>query len=389
MTLAGLPSPIVRPGCVRVDWPTALARVCAAPGVVRPVFQPIVDLKRSVACGYELLTRFSGPPLAPPDVWFAAAAEHGFSARLESMVIACALRVRGVLPPNTFLTVNASAEALLSREVATIFRDAGSLARLVIEITEQTEVQDHDALAAALAPLRAAGAMVAVDDVGAGYAGLGQVVAIRPEFVKLDRRYVSEVHRDEAKAALVATIGDLASRIEAWVVAEGVGRVDELEALIRLRVPLSQGYLFARPEAGLVELDDSLGALLWERSFARLARAGVGVLAEPAPVVRDQDGSEAIARLFSADASVDYLPVLDELGRPVAVLSREGFRGRAGARRLPPLRVLGGSAVADVARRAMIRPPGERFDPVVCCDEDGRYVGLVRVERLVQELAAS
>jgi hypothetical protein len=122
------------------------------------------------------------------------------------------------------------------------------------------------------------------------------------------------------------------------------------------------------------------------RSFARLSEDGVGMLAEPAPIARDHDGRE-IAQLFGSDVEVDYVPVLDGRNRPVAVLARDRFLSD-GHVMASPLRVERGSAVAEVARRAMTRPAGERFEPLVCCDELGRYVGIVRVERLVEELAA-
>ena len=230
------------PAPAQINWPEALARVFADPSLVHPVFQPIVDLKRGMACGYELFARFSGPPNEPPEAWFSAAAELGQGGELDAVVIRKGLALRDALPANCFLTLNVSPRSLLSRQVQDALRAARPLAGVVLEITEQTAVDDYEVLAAALEALRAAGVRVAVNDAGSAYASLGQIIALRPEFVKVDRAFIADLDRDEAKAAVVQMLGEFASRIDAWVVAEGVERREELDALIRLRVPMSQGY---------------------------------------------------------------------------------------------------------------------------------------------------
>lgn len=270
------------PTSSHIDWPDALARVVAEPGLVRPVLQPIVDLKRGMVCGYELLARFTGPPHEPPDAWFGAAAENRRSGELEALMIQKGLRLRHTLPPNCFLTLNVSPRSLLSRHVQDVLRAGRPLDGVVLEVTEQTPVDDPGVLVAALSPLRTAGARVAVDDAGSAYASLRQIMALRPEFVKVDRAFIAGVDRDETKAAMVQMLGEFASRIDAWVVAEGVERREELDALIRLRVPMSQGYLLGRPTAGMA-VEQELGSHMRSRSYARLSGAGVGALASPLP----------------------------------------------------------------------------------------------------------
>src|SRR4051812_42178010 len=67
-----------------IDWDEALARVIGEPELVRPVFQPLVDLERGVVCGYEMLARFESPVKAAPPAWFEAAERLGLGGRLES-----------------------------------------------------------------------------------------------------------------------------------------------------------------------------------------------------------------------------------------------------------------------------------------------------------------
>ena len=125
------------------------------------------------------------------------------------------------------------------------------LSQLVVEVTEAAPVEDYAALLRALAVLRDAGAWIAVDDAGAGYASLNHVIQIRPDFVKLDRALVMDVDRDPAKHALVETFGVLAGRLDAWLLAEGIEREGEREVLAAMGVPLAQGFGLARPRAGM------------------------------------------------------------------------------------------------------------------------------------------
>ena len=72
-------SSFTAPVAAEEEWSAAIVRVCSDPAAIRVVFQPIVDLARGPVAGYELLTRFAGPPQASPDVWFGAAARVGLA----------------------------------------------------------------------------------------------------------------------------------------------------------------------------------------------------------------------------------------------------------------------------------------------------------------------
>ena len=136
---------------------------------------------------------------------------------------------------------------------------------LVIELTDQTEVHDPAALRARVRQLRDQGALFAIDDAGSGYPSLQRVMMVRPELIKLDRAFVSNIDVDEAKTALVQMMGTLADRIGAKLVAEGVERVPELDRLRELGVPLAQGYLFARPMAEFAGISPEWAEVLGAR----------------------------------------------------------------------------------------------------------------------------
>jgi EAL domain-containing protein (putative c-di-GMP-specific phosphodiesterase class I) len=345
------------------EWSTAIRSVLEEPGRIQPVFQPVFDLQRGVVCGFEMLARFDSPLQAPPDQWFAAAARAGLSARLEAEIVRLGLEARDHLPGNCFLAINLGPDALLTEEVG-IALAGHDLTRLVIEITESAPVFDYPELLRALGRLRDAGAWIAVDDAGAGYASLNHVMHLRPDFVKLDRGLVMDVDRDPAKHALVETFGTLAGRLDAWLLAEGIERPGEREVLAAMGVPLAQGFGLARPAAAMDATLVVPGAPSHDTGLTAL-------IATAFPVVRD--GEHTAAPLAVAT---------DDLGRPTAVFV-DGRENRA------PLCVLTADGPADVAQRALTRPRGQRFDPICCIDELGRLVGLVPFEQLVRRLATT
>src|SRR4051794_37686093 len=206
----------------------AVEAVLALPDGVVPVFQPLVSLATGRVSGFEALARFPHPPARRPDEWFAAAQRVGLGPQLEAKALRAATEASG-RPRGTFLTFNLSASALMSDEaIAALPYD---LTDIVIEITENERVGDDDALAQRLEPLRKRGAKIAVDDAGAGYSGLQQVMRIQPDIIKLDRSLVANVDSDVAKAALIDSFVRFARRTGATICAEGIETPEELKVL--------------------------------------------------------------------------------------------------------------------------------------------------------------
>ncbi len=213
-----------------------------------PVFQPIVELATGRIAGYEALTRFlHTTPVRTPDVWFAQARRCGLGGPLEAQAIERALAVPG-RPPGTFLAMNVSPAALLSPEVAAALPE--DLSDIVIELTEDEVFARDGALDAALVGLRARGARIAVDDAGAGYAGLQQLVRIKPEVLKLDRSLITGLETDPSKVALLEALASFASTTGAAVCCEGIESLEELRILARVDTTYAQGYALGKPSRG-------------------------------------------------------------------------------------------------------------------------------------------
>jgi hypothetical protein len=221
-----------------------------------------------------------------------------------------------------------------------------------------------------------------VDDAGSGYSGLQQIAAIKPQLVKLDRAIVAGVDGDEVKLALTELLGEFAGRIDAWLLAEGIEAWGEVEALLRLGVPLGQGWLFGRPGPAWPRLDPGVAAPLRFRSARAHMVEHVASLVEQVPVEGGPSGG-------AVPGGQPGLRV-DSLGRPLALLlpHRRGDDGPG--HRIAPvsLRVPALAGVREVARRAAARPEHSRFDPIVCVDDVGVAIGVVRMERLLLRLAA-
>jgi EAL domain-containing protein (putative c-di-GMP-specific phosphodiesterase class I) len=223
-----------------------IRRVLERPGVLNVVFQPICDLVDWKPVGAEALARFNGAPKRGPEGWFVEAAEVGLQLELELLAVEAALAKLTRLPDGLFVSVNVSPETL----AASAFRDvlAGhDGTRVVVELTEHARIDDYDALTRTLAALRAIGVRLAVDDAGAGFASLRHILRLAPDFIKLDRTLIDGIERDRSRQALAAGLITFAEKIGATIVAEGIERQAEVDALAELGVRSGQGFFLARP----------------------------------------------------------------------------------------------------------------------------------------------
>jgi EAL domain-containing protein (putative c-di-GMP-specific phosphodiesterase class I)/DNA-binding NarL/FixJ family response regulator len=216
------------------------------------VFQPILDLRNSRVVGLEALARF---PDRSPDVWFEDAAAAGLNEELELATLAMALKTAGQLPEGLYLSVNLSPATMTSPRFREVL-DGFPLDRLVVEVTEHAPVEDYEALDAAVAPLRAAGCRLAVDDVGAGFSSLRHILRLAPDVIKLDISLTRHIDSDPPRRALATALISFASAIRAAIVAEGIETQDEVDALRGLGVTYGQGYHLSRPQPLHVERVD-------------------------------------------------------------------------------------------------------------------------------------
>ena len=222
-------------------------------GRLQAHLQPIMGLATGAVVGAEALARFPAEPTRP-DLWFAGAASVGLGGALERAAVVAALVHLPALPVDTYLSINASPDLLCSGALGAVLAGVAP-ARIVIELTEHEAVSDYGELVGALAPLRASGVRLAVDDVGAGFASFSHVLRLQPDILKMDMSITTDIDRDPARRGLARAIVSVARDIGATVVAEGVETQPELDTVAHVGIDAAQGFFLARPAAGPLRTD--------------------------------------------------------------------------------------------------------------------------------------
>ncbi|MGM9473476.1 sensor domain-containing phosphodiesterase [Pseudarthrobacter sp. YS3] len=211
-------------------------------------FQPILSLATRKLLGVEALTRFVDEGSAGTEFWFKEAAIIGLMGELEFAALEKALETAQDLPPDIYVALNLSPETCLDPRLAGLLERSGlPPKRIVLELTERLEVSEYGPLLSALAPLRAQGLRIAVDDAGSGFASMRHVLHVRPDIIKLDRSLIAGIDDDEGQHALGAAMVEFARQIGATLTAEGIETPEELAAVAGLGMTAGQGYLIGRP----------------------------------------------------------------------------------------------------------------------------------------------
>src|SRR6185437_1667853 len=210
-------------------------------------------------------------------------------------------------PPGTHIAVNVSPSALSTEAVLNVLPD--DLSDVIIELTEHEVYVGDSLLADSLAGLRERGARIAIDDAGAGYSGLKQVMWVRPDIVKLDLELTRAIHSDPVRMALVESLVRFARRVGATVCAEGIESHDDIEVLANLDVPWGQGYAIGRPAPPWSPVAPTATATCREA----LANALVSSPGGETPTISagDRRLEHLSARLANARSKTDLYAALD------------------------------------------------------------------------------
>ena len=224
----------------------ARIRAIVEGGIIQMVFQPIMDLRDRSTVGLEALARFPLEPVRSPDAWFAAAASVGALEDLELAAVGAVLACFDSIDPELSIGINLSPSTAASPRFTAMLAGV-ALERVLIEITEHAPVDDYDALATALAPLRRRGLRVAVDDAGAGFASLRHILRLAPDVVKVDMSLIRGIESHPGQRAVTRALISFAEETGAQLVAEGIETEEELEVLRALGANVGQGYLLGRP----------------------------------------------------------------------------------------------------------------------------------------------
>jgi diguanylate cyclase (GGDEF)-like protein len=299
---------------MRAELSSAISAVIEA-GTMTAVYQPVIDLSTGRVIGYEGLVRVPREStFAHTGALFDAAEVAGRVHDLDRAALDVVLRGARSMDDTMSLSVNVSPRTLEAPEFsATAFlsilrRHGMSPARVVLELTEREAIRDADRLRNMLLAIQNAGVRVAADDVGAGNAGLRLLSQFRFDVVKIDLSLVQRAGDDRTHSVL-RSIVEVADRMGATTIAEGVETSDQLRTARRLNITAGQGYLLGRPgpDRDLTWVD--IAALEQRDDVA------IPIAAEPAErraQPKRWDGSKGVE-----DIDVPLLPPLDAEGRIV------------------------------------------------------------------------
>lgn len=302
-----------------------------------PLFQPIVSLTDQSIFGYEALIR--GPSnglLHSPVNLFNTAARHGFLAELDLMCRETVITHYGALGLKQKLFLNTTPVALLQQDyphgLTLQYVEQASLSsqQVIIELTEQYPIDDYDLMRAATQHYREMGFSIAIDDLGAGYAGLRTWSELKPDYVKLDRHFMQNIHEDQQKRQFVQSMIDIAQSIGCQVIGEGIEVRQEYLIAQGLDMRLAQGYYFGRPAKFPQKSLDT--ALFAERQPATLRTTGrprtntlVSSLLTDLEPVFSEESIERVADRFQKNLKLTALPVINTLRHVVGIVWRDEF----------------------------------------------------------------
>lgn len=213
-----------------------------------------MNIEACTILGWEALSRGpSGSHLQSPAVLFETAEQVGKLFALEKICREKAIRGAGSMRRSQKLFLNIHPRTMADPEFTPgktmgLLESAGlSAANIVFEVTERHSIHDFDLFCRTLSHYRNQGFQVALDDAGTGYSNLSALAALQPEYIKLDKSLIADIHQDRIKRALVETLVTFAEKIGSVIICEGLETREQLVCVKSLGAHYGQGYHLARP----------------------------------------------------------------------------------------------------------------------------------------------
>lgn len=216
-------------------------------------FQPIVDLLGPRVLAYEALVRgLENQSAARVFEQVSTEQRPAMDKRCRVMAVELAVSL-GLLATGAALCINFNPNAIqpsipaLEQTLAAAVEHGLPLSRVILEITETESLRDPDRLRSLLLPYRKQGLRTALDDFGAGYAGLSTLAAFQPDILKIDIALTRSIHERHASRSIVRGIAQICADLDIHVIAEGIEEQPQVDTLQDLGIHCMQGNLFAAP----------------------------------------------------------------------------------------------------------------------------------------------
>ncbi|SJN13493.1 diguanylate cyclase/phosphodiesterase (GGDEF & EAL domains) with PAS/PAC sensor(s) [Halomonas citrativorans] len=372
------------------------------------LFQPIVDASQQSIYGYEALIR--GPktsPLHSPLRLFDVAMQAGLLVELDLLCRRLAIHRFAELELPGLLFLNVMPLTIVKRDFKEgltlgLIRESGlPPERVVIELTEHVPIHNYELMRQAVDHYRDMGFKVALDDLGAGHSSLRHWSELRPDFVKLDRHFISGIDQEPAKREFLRSILDVARSLDCQLIAEGVETAAEHLCLWELDrgLALLQGFYFARPSPQPpLEMQMRLPATTQLTSPAgRTARS----IFRHVEAVSPDCSVPMLSERFSTNPGLRCVAVVDN-DKPLAVVRRNAFltlftnpysHSLYSKRRVldvadaRPL-IASADTPLEVLSQQLTDSHDIEQEDFVIVDSDGRYLGLGSIVDLLREITA-
>ncbi len=221
---------------------------------VHSVYEPIVEVGTNVVFGYEALARGpEGTEFNAPIAMFTEARRQGLVYELDCLCRSSGLAGAIDFPEGTKLFLNVLPSAIhdpdfrADRLIRTLAECRLTPNDVVFEVSEQESIRDFEAFREMRDYYRSLGFAFALDDTGSGYAGLEALIEISPEYIKIDRAFVTNVDEDAVRQDILRALQGVADKTGARIIGEGLNRLEELAMLGELGIEFGQGWLFGHP----------------------------------------------------------------------------------------------------------------------------------------------
>ena len=375
-------------------------------------FQPIFSSATGGVFGYEALTRLPAHlGISTPEL-FEAARRFNLVASLDTAcrenAIVNAARL-GLGEADGYLFINVCPQTLVNPQhqvgLTNILAENNGLSKdkIIFEITEETAVHDYDLFCRAIEYYRAQGYKIAIDDFGVGYGGLKMLAAIEPDFVKIDRMFVSNIGQATVRFNLVDSIATACHRLGIKVIAEGIESPDDLRIVFNMGIELLQGYALARPSSHLLPAETQV--VLPGReviSSCTNEQCFIGEIAQRVVPLPANSTMPQVRAAFIERPDAMSLPVV-EGDRVLGMLQRKKFfeqqvQGRYGyGQALSAYKnaleladdatatVESNVTLEEVAQRIQTRESSAIYNDI-CVTSNGKYWGTVAISALLQSI---
>ncbi len=378
-------------------------------------FQTIFSAKEGKIFGYEALTRVKGEhPFADVSEMFRKAALTDTISTLDVCCRENAIKQASLLGlghTNANLFINVCPETMMDRAFRPNITDEMAEKwgipkdRIILEITEESAIYNYKLFKQSIEYYRSMGYKIAIDDFGAGHGGLKMLSIIEPDYVKIDRHFISNIDKAIVKSNLVDSIATACHRMGIKVIAEGIEQQEELEAVLNMGIELLQGYFLHKPSPTLNSDHAYIPALQSRRSnniSDRSEQSFIGEICTYIEPINPASSAMTAFNRFIKDAGLRGLPVVD-IERVLGMLHRNWFLenqilGRCGYgfalnsyKNVSKLidrqfmLVESNTTLEEVAQRINTRKKEFLYDDI-CVTKNGKYFGTVAISALLDAM---